>query len=72
MKYDADHNGTFSMLEVENIVRDMQEAQKKARNMRNIAVGAIMISLALCGVLIGLMVVANEVGHNKLLRFSLC
>jgi hypothetical protein len=49
------------MFEVENIVRDMEEAKKAARNMGRLAMGVLVVALALCGVLTALMIGANEV-----------
>jgi hypothetical protein len=61
MKYDTNRDGTFSLGEVEEIVRDVQTAQKEARNYRCVATGVSIIALLLLGVLLGLMYAANGI-----------
>lgn len=64
-KYDADGDGIFSPEEVRNIVRDMESAEKEAKNMGRIALGVGLGSLVLCLALIGLMVAANEASKEN-------
>jgi hypothetical protein len=53
------------MLEVEAFVHDMEEAKKTTRNMGRLALGIFLVELLLCGVLVALMVAANEVSGTR-------
>jgi len=59
-KYDTDGDGTFSIQEVKEIVRDMESAQKQAKNMGRLAAAIAVVGLVLCAALLGLMFAANE------------
>ena len=67
-KYDSNGDGVFSIQEVREIVRDMDNAKKEAKNMGRLAAAVAIVGLVLCGALLGLMFAANEAskeGHVK-------
>lgn len=65
MKYDTDGNGTFSASEVREIVRDMEQAKKEARNMGRLALAVAVVGILLAGALLGLMFAANEASKEN-------
>ena len=69
-KYDTNGDGTFSILEVQAVVRDMEQAKKDARNMGRLAAGVLVVAICLCGVLVALMIGANEVRTPALAKPS--
>jgi len=64
-KYDRNGDGTFSATEVKNIVRDVQEAQKTARNLTRLLVVVVVLAVGVCATLLGLMFAANEVSKEN-------
>jgi len=70
MKYDTNNDGNFSMLEVEAIVKDMQTAQKEAKNMGRLALAVAIVGLLFCGALLGLMFAANEASKESHVKGS--
>ena len=64
-KYDTDGNGTFSAMEVREIVRDMSRAKKEARNMGRLAAAVAIAGILLAAALLGLMFAANEASKEQ-------
>jgi hypothetical protein len=64
-KYDTNGDGSFSIVEVKAIVEDMQTAKTRAKNMGRLAAAIALISIVLCGVLLGLMFAANEASKES-------
>ena len=64
-KYDRNGDGTFSVTEVKNIVRDVQEAQKTARNLTRLLIVVLALAIGACAALLGLMFAANEVSKEN-------
>jgi hypothetical protein len=61
MKYDTNRDGTFSMCEVQAIVRNMESAKKAASGMGLLAAAVLVVAVVMCGMLTALMMGANEV-----------
>ena len=69
-KYDTDGNGTFSAMEVREIVRDMSRAKKEARNMGRLAAAVATAGILLAAALLGLMFAANEASKEQHVKGS--
>jgi hypothetical protein len=64
-KYDKNGDGKFTLVEVQAIIRDMTEAKKEAKNASRLAAIVTFVALLACGVLLGLVLAANEASKES-------
>jgi hypothetical protein len=63
--YDVSGDGTFSIMEVQKIVQDMQTAEKTAKSYKHLAFGAIFGLVLFAGLFVGLTMAANEASKES-------
>ena len=65
MKYDVDCSGDFTITEVKAIVRDLDNQKQMNKQLMKIIIGGGMVFVAMCGLLVALMLAANEVSKES-------
>lgn len=62
---DKDGDGTITLRELVNIGQSKIQDQKKIRNLKKMVVAVIFAAVAFCGIMLGLMVAANEASKDS-------
>merc|ERR1712072_425589 len=64
-KYDSNKDGTFSVSEVKAIISDLQSQKDAAKSYKRLAFGLIFALIALCGVMVAIVILGNEVSKEN-------